>query len=145
MFGEVVMSLDAQGDVFSFFLFQTLRIALMTFSRCCASCTCNRGACTRTGRTTSKRPLTRMRRRALPFCRWVHRGSGFHYCNSDSTPSLPNQMVLQPLLLRRTKTTRGRDGKPILTLPSSDIQVVELTLDEAGDFFLECERNYYSF
>lgn len=42
-------------------------------------------------------------------------------------------MVLQPLLLRRTKTTRGKDGNPILTLPSSDIQVVSLEMDPAGE------------
>ena len=42
-------------------------------------------------------------------------------------------MVLQPLLLRRTKLTQGKDGKPIISLPSSNVQVVRLHLDEAGE------------
>ena len=46
------------------------------------------------------------------------------------------QNVLQPLLLRRTKDTKGRDGKPIVELPPKhvDIEYVELSAAER-DFY----------
>eukprot|EP00730_Choanoeca_flexa_P006619 TRINITY_DN12186_c1_g3_i3.p1 TRINITY_DN12186_c1_g3~~TRINITY_DN12186_c1_g3_i3.p1 ORF type:complete len:1047 (+),score=201.58 TRINITY_DN12186_c1_g3_i3:34-3174(+) len=47
------------------------------------------------------------------------------------------QTVLTPLLLRRTKHTKGNDGKPIVTLPSSHVEVVRLTLTSA-------EHDFYS-
>jgi DNA repair protein RAD5 len=47
------------------------------------------------------------------------------------------QTALQPLLLRRTKDTRTKSGKPIVSLPSSDVQIVKLTFDEA-------ERDFYT-
>jgi len=41
------------------------------------------------------------------------------------------QAVLQPLLLRRTKDTKTASGEPIVSLPSSDVQIVTLHFDEA--------------
>lgn len=46
------------------------------------------------------------------------------------------QELLGPILLRRTKATKGKDGKPIVTLPSSKIDVVKVTLSPA-------ERDFY--
>lgn len=39
------------------------------------------------------------------------------------------QMILKPLLLRRTKNST-LEGKPILTLPAKDIEIVKLQFSE---------------
>lgn len=46
------------------------------------------------------------------------------------------QRVLQPMLLRRTKNTKDSDGRPILTLPSSNVAIVPIELTPA-------EREFY--
>ncbi len=46
------------------------------------------------------------------------------------------QTILQPLVLRRTKSMRGKDGQPIVTLPDkvADIEYLE---------FSPAERDFY--
>ncbi|XP_050212773.1 DNA repair protein RAD5A isoform X2 [Mercurialis annua] len=46
------------------------------------------------------------------------------------------QSILKPIMLRRTKTSTDREGRPILVLPPADIQVVYCELSEA-------ERDFY--
>lgn len=46
------------------------------------------------------------------------------------------QLVLQPLLLRRTKHTKNPDGSPILVLPSSNVEILRLEMTEP-------ERDFY--
>ncbi|EEF34931.1 DNA repair helicase rad5,16, putative [Ricinus communis] len=46
------------------------------------------------------------------------------------------QSILKPIMLRRTKSTTDREGRPILVLPPADIQVIYCELTEA-------ERDFY--
>ncbi|RVX22343.1 DNA repair protein RAD5B [Vitis vinifera] len=44
--------------------------------------------------------------------------------------------ILRPLMLRRTKDTKDKEGRPILVLPPTDIQVIECEQSEAEhDFY----------
>jgi DNA repair protein RAD5 len=45
--------------------------------------------------------------------------------------------ILGPLMLRRTKNTIGKDGTPIVTLPSSSIEIKVLDFDEAEQEFYD--------
>ncbi|GLJ41479.1 hypothetical protein SUGI_0858480 [Cryptomeria japonica] len=46
------------------------------------------------------------------------------------------QAILRPLMLRRTKDSTDKDGRPILVLPPTDVQVIECELSEAeNDFY----------
>ncbi|KAH9324867.1 hypothetical protein KI387_005045 [Taxus chinensis] len=46
------------------------------------------------------------------------------------------QAILKPLMLRRTKDSTDKDGRPILVLPPTDVQVIECGLSEAeNDFY----------
>ncbi|EOY33588.1 DNA/RNA helicase protein isoform 2, partial [Theobroma cacao] len=47
------------------------------------------------------------------------------------------QSILKPIMLRRTKCSTDRDGKPILVLPPADIQVIYCELTEAEKDFYE--------
>ncbi|KAJ7559086.1 hypothetical protein O6H91_04G069500 [Diphasiastrum complanatum] len=47
------------------------------------------------------------------------------------------QSILKPLMLRRTKDSTDRDGRPILVLPPAETQVIECELSEA-------ERDFYN-
>ncbi|KAL5580233.1 hypothetical protein UlMin_012675 [Ulmus minor] len=47
------------------------------------------------------------------------------------------QSVLKPIMLRRTKFSTDRDGRPILVLPPADIQVIYCELTEAEKDFYE--------
>ncbi|CAK9866134.1 unnamed protein product [Sphagnum jensenii] len=47
------------------------------------------------------------------------------------------QAILRPLMLRRTKESCDKDGRPILVLPSADMQVVECELTEAEQDFYQ--------
>ncbi|XP_057990817.1 DNA repair protein RAD5A isoform X2 [Hevea brasiliensis] len=46
------------------------------------------------------------------------------------------QSILKPIMLRRTKSSTDREGRPILVLPPADIQVIYCELTEA-------ERDFY--
>ncbi|KAJ6365476.1 hypothetical protein OIU76_030284 [Salix suchowensis] len=45
--------------------------------------------------------------------------------------------ILKPIMLRRTKTSRDRDGRPILVLPPADVQVIYCQLTETEKDFYE--------
>ncbi|KAL8484399.1 hypothetical protein ACS0TY_026896 [Phlomoides rotata] len=47
------------------------------------------------------------------------------------------QSILRPIMLRRTKTSTDREGRPILVLPPADIQVIHCDLTEAEKDFYE--------
>ncbi|KAH0984978.1 hypothetical protein GBA52_012155 [Prunus armeniaca] len=47
------------------------------------------------------------------------------------------QSILKPIMLRRTKFSTDRDGRPILVLPPADIQVIYCELTEAEKDFYE--------
>ncbi|XVF46843.1 hypothetical protein PTKIN_Ptkin03bG0060200 [Pterospermum kingtungense] len=47
------------------------------------------------------------------------------------------QSILKPIMLRRTKCSTDRDGKPILVLPPADVQVIYCELTEAEKDFYE--------
>ncbi|KAI7986860.1 DNA repair protein RAD5A [Camellia lanceoleosa] len=41
------------------------------------------------------------------------------------------QSILRPIMLRRTKFSTDREGRPILILPQADVQVIYCELTEA--------------
>ncbi|KAL3597627.1 hypothetical protein D5086_009264 [Populus alba] len=45
--------------------------------------------------------------------------------------------ILKPIMLRRTKTSRDREGRPILVLPPADVKVIYCQLTEAEKDFYE--------
>ncbi|KAH9700025.1 DNA repair protein RAD5A [Citrus sinensis] len=47
------------------------------------------------------------------------------------------QSILKPIMLRRTKSSTDREGRPILVLPPADIQVIYCELTEAEKDFYE--------
>ncbi|PIN02547.1 Helicase-like transcription factor HLTF/DNA helicase RAD5, DEAD-box superfamily [Handroanthus impetiginosus] len=47
------------------------------------------------------------------------------------------QSLLKPIMLRRTKSSTDREGRPILVLPPADIQVIYCNLTEAENDFYE--------
>ncbi|KAJ7981104.1 DNA/RNA helicase protein [Quillaja saponaria] len=47
------------------------------------------------------------------------------------------QSILKPIMLRRTKLSTDREGRPILVLPPADIQVIYCELSEAEKDFYE--------
>ncbi|RVW58001.1 DNA repair protein RAD5B [Vitis vinifera] len=50
--------------------------------------------------------------------------------------------ILRPLMLRRTKDTKDKEGRPILVLPPTDIQVIECEQSEAEhDFMMPFSRD----
>ncbi|XP_058088986.1 DNA repair protein RAD5A isoform X2 [Magnolia sinica] len=47
------------------------------------------------------------------------------------------QSILRPIMLRRTKSSTDREGRPILVLPPADVQVIYCELSEAEKDFYE--------
>ncbi|XP_047317619.1 DNA repair protein RAD5A isoform X2 [Impatiens glandulifera] len=47
------------------------------------------------------------------------------------------QSILKPIMLRRTKSSTDRDGRPILVLPPADVQTIYCELTEAEKDFYE--------
>ncbi|KAL7127161.1 hypothetical protein ABFS83_14G237000 [Erythranthe nasuta] len=47
------------------------------------------------------------------------------------------QSILKPIMLRRTKSSTDREGRPILVLPPADMQVIYCNLTEAENDFYE--------
>uniref|UniRef100_A0A7N0T786 Uncharacterized protein n=1 Tax=Kalanchoe fedtschenkoi TaxID=63787 RepID=A0A7N0T786_KALFE len=58
------------------------------------------------------------------------------YENGDPRGLRLLKAILRPLMLRRTKETKDKEGKPILVLPPTDIQVIKCEQTEA-------ERDFY--
>ncbi|KAI3915685.1 hypothetical protein MKX01_015510 [Papaver californicum] len=74
-----------------------------------------------------------------PWCNWAWWCKLIQrpYENGDERGIRLIKSILRSLMLRRTKDTRDRKGRPILVLPPADIQVIECEQSDA-------ERDFYS-
>ncbi|CAL9242169.1 unnamed protein product [Arabidopsis halleri] len=74
-----------------------------------------------------------------PWCNWAWWSKLIQkpYENGDSRGLKLIKAILRPLMLRRTKETRDKEGSLILELPPTDIQVIECEQSEA-------ERDFYT-
>ncbi|RAL38812.1 hypothetical protein DM860_013493 [Cuscuta australis] len=73
-----------------------------------------------------------------PWCNWAWWNKLIHkpYENGDLRALKLIKAILRPLMLRRTKETKDKEGRPILVLPPTDIQVIECEQSEE-------ERDFY--
>lgn len=73
-----------------------------------------------------------------PWCNWAWWSKFIQkpYENGDQRGMKLIKAILRPLMLRRTKETKDKEGRPILVLPPTDIQVIECEQSEA-------EHDYY--
>ncbi|KAK6929810.1 Helicase, C-terminal [Dillenia turbinata] len=67
---------------------------------------------------------------------WWHRLIQRPYESGDQRGLRLIRAILQPLMLRRTKETKDKEGRPILVLPPTDIRIIECEQSEA-------ERDFY--
>ncbi|KAK6138892.1 hypothetical protein DH2020_027366 [Rehmannia glutinosa] len=74
-----------------------------------------------------------------PWCNWAWWNKLIQkpYENGDHRGLKLVKAILRPLMLRRTKESKDKDGRPILVLPPTDIQVIECEQSEA-------EHDFYS-
>ncbi|CAL5337466.1 unnamed protein product [Camellia sinensis] len=73
-----------------------------------------------------------------PWCNWAWWSKLIQrpYENGDQRGMKLIKAILRPLMLRRTKETKDKEGRPILVLPPTDIQVIECEQSEAEhDFY----------
>ncbi|KAJ7979907.1 DNA/RNA helicase protein [Quillaja saponaria] len=73
-----------------------------------------------------------------PWCNWAWWNKLIQrpYENGDPRGLRLIKAILRPLMLRRTKETNDKEGRPILVLPPTDIQVIECEQSEAEhDFY----------
>ncbi|PWA70104.1 DNA/RNA helicase protein [Artemisia annua] len=73
-----------------------------------------------------------------PWCNWAWWNKLIQrpYENGDKRGLKLVKAILRPLMLRRTKDTKDKEGRPILVLPPTDIQVIECVQSEAEhDFY----------
>eukprot|EP00899_Mesostigma_viride_P016352 jgi/Mesvir1/24718/Mv21990-RA.5 len=68
---------------------------------------------------------------------WFNKIIAAPHENGDMSSLRMLQAVLRPIMLRRTKDTHDRMGRPILVLPPAKMEVIELD-------FTEAERDFYS-
>ncbi|CAL9782642.1 unnamed protein product [Musa acuminata subsp. burmannicoides] len=73
-----------------------------------------------------------------PWCNWAwwHKLIQRPYEDGDERGLKLVKAILRPLMLRRTKDTKDRNGKPILVLPPANFRTVECEQSEA-------ERDFY--
>nr|GME18621.1 putative SWI/SNF-related matrix-associated actin-dependent regulator of chromatin subfamily A member 3-like 3 [Ipomoea batatas] len=73
-----------------------------------------------------------------PWCNWAWWNKLIQrpYENGDQRALKLIKAILRPLMLRRTKETKDKEGRPILVLPPTDVQVIECEQSEA-------ERDFY--
>ncbi|GMI95934.1 hypothetical protein like AT5G43530 [Hibiscus trionum] len=73
-----------------------------------------------------------------PWCNWAWWKAKIQgpYENGNPTGLKWIKAILRLLMLRRTKETKDKEGRPILVLPPTDIQVIECEQSEA-------ERDFY--
>nr|XP_016462752.1 PREDICTED: putative SWI/SNF-related matrix-associated actin-dependent regulator of chromatin subfamily A member 3-like 3 [Nicotiana tabacum] len=73
-----------------------------------------------------------------PWCNWAWWNKLIQrpYENGDQRALKLIKAILRPLMLRRTKDTKDKEGRPILVLPPTDIQVIQCIKSEA-------ERDFY--
>ncbi|KAJ4828299.1 DNA repair protein rad5b [Turnera subulata] len=73
-----------------------------------------------------------------PWCNWAWWNKLIQkpYENGDPRAMKLIKAILRPLMLRRTKDTKDREGRPILSLPPTDVQIIECEQTEAEhDFY----------
>lgn len=73
-----------------------------------------------------------------PWCNWAWWNKLIQkpYENGDPRGMRLIKAILRPLMLRRTKETKDKEGRPILVLPPTDIQIIECDQSEAEyDFY----------
>ncbi|KAK4586149.1 hypothetical protein RGQ29_023372 [Quercus rubra] len=73
-----------------------------------------------------------------PWCNWAWWNKLIQkpYENGDPRAMKLIKAILRPLMLRRTKETKDKEGRPILVLPPTDIQIIECEQSEAEhDFY----------
>ncbi|XP_015887954.4 DNA repair protein RAD5B [Ziziphus jujuba] len=73
-----------------------------------------------------------------PWCNWAWWNKLIQrpYENGDPRGIKLIKSILRPLMLRRTKDTKDKEGRPILDLPPADIQIIECEQSEAEhDFY----------
>ncbi|XP_057475188.1 DNA repair protein RAD5B [Actinidia eriantha] len=73
-----------------------------------------------------------------PWCNWAWWSKLIQrpYESGDQRGLKLVKAILRPLMLRRTKETKDKEGRPILELPPTDIQVIECEQSEAEhDFY----------
>ncbi|KAL8210271.1 hypothetical protein R6Q57_007003 [Mikania cordata] len=68
-----------------------------------------------------------------PWCNWAWWNKLIQrpYENGDKRGLKLVKAILRPLMLRRTKDTKDKEGRPILLLPPTDIQIIECEQSEA--------------
>ncbi|KAG9136076.1 hypothetical protein Leryth_003700 [Lithospermum erythrorhizon] len=73
-----------------------------------------------------------------PWCNWAWWNKYIKkpYENGDQKGLKLIKAILRPLMLRRSKETKDSEGRPILVLPPTDIQILECEQSEA-------ERDFY--
>ncbi|XP_062108134.1 DNA repair protein RAD5B isoform X2 [Humulus lupulus] len=73
-----------------------------------------------------------------PWCNWAWWNKLIQrpYDNGDPRGLRLIKAILRPLMLRRTKESKDKKGRPILVLPPTDIQTIECEQSEA-------ERDFY--
>nr|DAD19846.1 TPA_asm: hypothetical protein HUJ06_021309 [Nelumbo nucifera] len=73
-----------------------------------------------------------------PWCNWAwwHKLIQRPYESGDERGLKLIKAILRPLMLRRTKETKDKEGRPILVLPPVDIKTIECEQSEA-------ERDFY--
>ncbi|CAM8944151.1 unnamed protein product [Rhodiola kirilowii] len=74
-----------------------------------------------------------------PWCNWAWWQKLIQrpYENGDPRGLRLVKAILRPLMLRRTKETKDKEGRPILVLPPADIQIIECEQSEAEHDFYE--------
>ncbi|GFZ14244.1 helicase protein with RING/U-box domain-containing protein [Actinidia rufa] len=73
-----------------------------------------------------------------PWCNWAWWSKLIQrpYESGDQRGLKLVKAILRPLMLRRTKETKDKEGRPILELPPTDIQVIQCEQSEAEhDFY----------
>ncbi|XP_057957622.1 DNA repair protein RAD5B isoform X2 [Malania oleifera] len=75
--------------------------------------------------------------RVEPWCNWAWWSKLIQkpYECGDQRGLRLIKAILRPLMLRRTKDTKDKQGRPILTLPATDIQIIECEQSEAEHHF----------
>ncbi|KAL8515725.1 hypothetical protein ACS0TY_014417 [Phlomoides rotata] len=74
-----------------------------------------------------------------PWCNWAWWNKLIQkpYENGDQRGLKLVKAILRPLMLRRTKDSKDKEGRVILVLPPTDVQIIECEQSEA-------ERDFYS-
>ncbi|KAF7847928.1 hypothetical protein BT93_L2443 [Corymbia citriodora subsp. variegata] len=77
--------------------------------------------------------------RVEPWCNWAWWKKRIQspYESGDGRGIKLVRIILNSLMLRRTKESKDNDGRPILTLPPTDVQIIECEQSEAEQDFYD--------